>query len=80
MSPTMKNLNGKMATTSYYLQKVLGIIEDLRSNFGSDEDFTLLKQRILFSSYKIVLEDLQRMASIMNKDIDLFSKGVKEND
>lgn len=76
----LKILNGKMATTTFYLQKVINLIEDLRSNFSSEEPITPLKEKILLSSYKIILEDLQRMASIMNKDIDLFSKGVKEND
>ena len=76
----LKILNGKMATTTFYLQKVVGLIEDLRSNFSSEEPLTPLKQKILLSSYKIILEDLQHMASIMNKDVDLFSKGVKEND
>lgn len=76
----LKILNGKITTTSYYLQKVLGLIEDLRSNFDSEDPITPLKQKILLSSYKIILEDLQHMASIMNKDIDLFSKGVNKND
>lgn len=76
----LKILNGKMATTSYYLQKVLDLIKDLRRNFGYDEDFTHLKQKILLSNYKIILEDLQHMVSIMNKDLDLFSKEVSKND
>ena len=66
----LKILNGKMITTSYYLQKVLNLIEDLRSNFDSEEPITPLKQKILLSSYKIILEDLQRMASIMNKEVN----------
>ena len=69
----LKILNDEMATTSYYLQKVINLIEDLRSNFDSEEPLTPLKQKILLSSYKLILEDLQRMASIMNK-------GVSKND
>lgn len=69
----LKILNDKMTTTSYYLQKVLGLIEDLRSNFSSEEPITPLKQKILLSSYKIILEDLQHMVSIMNK-------GASKND
>lgn len=65
----LKILNGKMTTTSYYLKEVLNLIEDLRSNFDSEEPITYLKQKILLSSYKIILEDLQRMASIMNKEV-----------
>ena len=65
----LKILNDKMATTSYYLKKVLNLIEDLRSNFDSEEPLTPLKQKILLSSYKIILEDLQRMVSIMNKEV-----------
>ena len=63
----LSSLNDKMATTTFYLQKVINLIEDLRSNFNSDEDLTPLKQKIILSSYKIILEDLQRKASIMNK-------------
>ena len=76
----LKILNGKMITTSYYLQKVINLIEDLRSNFNSEDPITPLKQKILLSSYKIILEDLQHMASIMNKDVNLFSEGVNKND
>ena len=65
----LKNLNDEMITMSYYLKKVLDLIEDLRSNFDSEEPITYLKQKILLSNYKIILEDLQRMASIMNKKI-----------
>lgn len=64
----LKILNDEMATTSYYLQKVINLIEDLRSNFDSEEPITSLKQKILLSSYKIILKDLQRMVSIMNKE------------
>ena len=64
------NLNDKMAITTFYLQKVINLIEDLRSNFDSEEPITPLKQKILLSSYKIILKDLQRMASIMNKEIN----------
>lgn len=69
----LKILNDKMATTTFYLQKVINLIEDLRSNFDSEEPLTPLKQKIILSSYKIILEDLQRMVSIMNK-------GVNKND
>ena len=65
----LKILNGKMATTTFYLQKVINLIEDLRSNFDSEEPITYLKQKILLSNYKIILEDLQRMVSIMNKEV-----------
>lgn len=65
----LKILNGKMATTTFYLQKVINLIEDLRSNFDSEEPLTPLKQKIILSSYKIILEDLQRMVSIMNKEV-----------
>ena len=64
----LKNLNDEMATTSYYLQKVINLIEDLRSNFDSEEPITPLKEKIILSSYKIILKDLQRMVSIMNKE------------
>ena len=67
------NLNDKMAITTFYLQKVINLIEDLRSNFDSEEPITPLKQKILLSSYKIILKDLQRMTSIMNK-------GANKND
>ena len=67
------NLNDKMAITTFYLQKVINLIEDLRSNFDSEEPITPLKQKILLSSYKIILKDLQHMASIMNK-------GANKND
>ena len=67
------NLNDKMAITTFYLQKVINLIEDLRSNFDSEEPLTPLKQKILLSSYKIILKDLQRMTSIMNK-------GANKND
>ena len=70
----LKILNGKMATTTFYLQKAIDLIEDLRSNFSSEEPITPLKEKILLSSYKIILEDLQHMASIMNKDVNIFSK------
>lgn len=63
----LKNLNDKMATTSFYLQEVVDLIEDLRSNFSSEEPITDLKRKILLSNYKVILKDLQRMASIMNK-------------
>ena len=65
----LKILNDEITTTSYYLKKVLNLIEDLRSNFDSEEPITTLKQKILLSSYKIILEDLQRMVSIMNKKV-----------
>ena len=67
------NLNDKMAITTFYLQKVINLIEDLRSNFDSEEPITPLKQKILLSSYKIILKDLQHMSSIMNK-------GANKND
>ena len=66
----LKILNDEMATTSYYLQKVINLIEDLRSNFDSEEPITSLKQKILLSSYKIILKDLQRMVSIINKEVN----------
>ena len=66
----LKNLNDKMATTTFYLQKVINLIEDLRSNFDSEEPITILKQKILLSSYKIILKDLQHMASVMNKEVN----------
>ena len=66
----LKILNDKMATTSYYLQKVINLIEDLRSNFNSEDPITPLKQKIILSSYKIILKDLQHMASIMNKEVN----------
>ena len=69
----LNSLNDKMAITTFYLQKVINLIEDLRSNFDSEEPITPLKQKILLSSYKIILKDLQRMASIMNK-------GANKND
>ena len=69
----LENLNDKMAITTFYLQKVINLIEDLRSNFDSEEPITPLKQKILLSSYKIILRDLQHMASIMNK-------GANKND
>ena len=69
----LSSLNDKMAITTFYLQKVIKLIEDLRSNFDSEEPITPLKQKILLSSYKIILKDLQRMASIMNK-------GANKND
>ena len=65
----LKNLNDEMATITFYLQKVINLIEDLRSNFDSEEPLTPLKQKILLSSYKIILKDLQRMVSIMNKKV-----------
>ena len=65
----LKNLNDEMATITFYLQKVINLIEDLRSNFDSEEPLTPLKQKIILSSYKIILEDLQRMVSIMNKEV-----------
>ena len=66
----LSSLNDRMATTTFYLQKVINLIEYLRSNFDSEEPITPLKQKILLSSYKIILEDLQRMASIMNKEVN----------
>ena len=66
----LKILNDKMATTSYYLQKVINLIEDLRSNFNSEDPITPLKQKIILSSYKIILKDLQHMTSIMNKEVN----------
>ena len=65
----LNSLNDKMAITTFYLQKVINLIEDLRSNFDSEEPLTPLKQKILLSSYKIILEDLQHMVSIMNKEV-----------
>ena len=65
----LKILNDKMATTTFYLQKVINLIEDLRSNFNSEDPITPLKQKIILSSYKIILEDSQRMISIMNKEV-----------
>ena len=66
----LKILNDEMATLTFYLQKVINLIEDLRSNFDSEEPLTPLKQKILLSSYKIIYEDLQHMVSIMNKEVN----------
>ena len=65
----LSSLNDRMAITTFYLQKVINLIEDLRSNFDSEEPITPLKQKILLSSYKLILEDLQHMVSIMNKEV-----------